>query len=299
MRVGFRKTPADLMLAAAVAVSILLLVVSGIGGYVRYAVALAVVFVVPGYAIVAALFPRDGELDWIRRIALSVGLSITAVALLGLLLDATPAGLNLDSIAGAMVLGSLGLIGLAGWRRVRVPLGERLSLALDVRRPAWGEFRGSDRVLAVAVAIALVSGAAVLAVGLSRSPTQDRYTELYLLDSAGGVVAYPLSLNASQPGFVNVAVHNREGTAENYSIVVLLIGLRTEYNATTGTNQTVEVNATFVDSFALDVASGATGEHPYPFSIPLAGQYLLEFRLYIGAPQGSPYRYVDLHVSIA
>ena len=299
MGMGFRKTPADLLFAAAASVLLLLLVLAGIGGYVRYAVALIVVFVVPGYAVVAALFPRDGELDWIRRIALSVGLSIATVALLGLLLDATPAGLSLDTIAAAVVLGSLGLIGVAGLRRVRVPISDRLSLALDVRRPTWGDLPKSDRALAIAVAMALVSGAAVLAVGLARPPAPDRYTELYLLDSAGGLVGYPLSLNASQQGFVNVAVHNLEGTAENYSVVVMLIGLKTEYNATTGTNQTVEVNATFVDSFWLDVAAGATGEHPYTFSIPLAGQYLLEFRLYIGAPQGSPYRYVDLHVTIA
>lgn len=299
MRVGFQKMPTDLVLAAMVTLAVLVLVLLGIAGPVRYTVALVLVFFVPGYAVLAALFPRDREVDWIRRIALSAGLSIATVALLGLLLDALPAGLNLASITGALVVFSLGALGLAGYRRARVPEGSRLALWIETGRPGWRGLPRGDRVLAIAVVIALVSGFAVLAVGLSSPAAPDRYTELYLLDSAGGVVAYPVSLNVSQQGFVNVAVHNVEGAAENYSVVVMLIGLSSVYNTTTGTNQTVEVNATFVDSFFLDVASGATGEQPYPFSIPLAGQYLLEFRLYVGAPQGSPYRFVDLHVTVS
>ena len=44
----------------------------------------------PGYALIATLFPRKDDLDGIERIALSFGLSIAITPLLGLALNYTP-----------------------------------------------------------------------------------------------------------------------------------------------------------------------------------------------------------------
>jgi uncharacterized membrane protein len=53
------------------------------------------VLFVPGYVLIAALFPRADDLDWIERIALSFGLSIAVVPLIGLGLNYTPGGSDL------------------------------------------------------------------------------------------------------------------------------------------------------------------------------------------------------------
>jgi uncharacterized membrane protein len=52
----------------------------------------------PGYALIATLFPRKGDLDGIERIALSFGLSIAITPLLGLGLNYTPFGIRLTPI---------------------------------------------------------------------------------------------------------------------------------------------------------------------------------------------------------
>ena len=63
----------------------------------RVVFGLTLVFFIPGYAMVYALFKED-EIDGIERVALSVGLSICVVILDGLLLNFTPRGFTLDQI---------------------------------------------------------------------------------------------------------------------------------------------------------------------------------------------------------
>src|SRR2546422_6641126 len=65
---------------------------------VRVVFGLPFVLFFPGYALIAALFPRKQDLDTIERIALSLGLSIAVVPLIGLGLNYSPWGIRLDPI---------------------------------------------------------------------------------------------------------------------------------------------------------------------------------------------------------
>ena len=53
----------------------------------RIVLGLPFVLFFPGYTFVAALFPRKDDLDAIERVALSLGLSIAVVPLVGLALN--------------------------------------------------------------------------------------------------------------------------------------------------------------------------------------------------------------------
>jgi hypothetical protein len=70
--------------------------------YLRNVVALIFTLWLPGYTFIKALFPQkisnkttDKDLDTIERIALSVGMSLALVPIVGLLLNYTPWGINL------------------------------------------------------------------------------------------------------------------------------------------------------------------------------------------------------------
>jgi hypothetical protein len=70
--------------------------------YLRNIVGIIFTLGLPGYAFVKALFPRqlpikasDKDVDTIERIALSVGMSLALVPMVGLLLNYTPWGINL------------------------------------------------------------------------------------------------------------------------------------------------------------------------------------------------------------
>ncbi|MCK4222104.1 MAG: DUF1616 domain-containing protein, partial [Dehalococcoidia bacterium] len=58
-------------------------------GPLRIVLGLPFLLFSPGYALIAALFPKKGSLDGIERIALSFGLSIAVVPLIGLILNYT------------------------------------------------------------------------------------------------------------------------------------------------------------------------------------------------------------------
>jgi len=90
VRLHFQETPWDLRLAVGYTL-VMTAVLLALGGNL---LAILLVLFVPGYVLVAALFPRNGDIDWIERVALAFGLSIAVVPLLGLLLNFTPFGIR-------------------------------------------------------------------------------------------------------------------------------------------------------------------------------------------------------------
>lgn len=65
----------------------------------RYVLGSLFVLYLPGYAVVEALYPSGSELSPLERLALSLGLSLAVVPLLGLLLNYTPWGIRLAPVA--------------------------------------------------------------------------------------------------------------------------------------------------------------------------------------------------------
>lgn len=77
--------------------------------WIRTILGLPMVLFFPGYALIAALFPGKDDLDGIERVALSFGLSIAVVPLLGLGLNYTPWGIRLIPILITLVIFTLGM----------------------------------------------------------------------------------------------------------------------------------------------------------------------------------------------
>jgi len=103
---------------------------------VRALLGLLLVLFLPGYSLVAALFPRRDDLDGIERIALSFGLSIAVVPLLGLGLNYTQYGIRLVPVLLGLSLFTVLLAVVAGVRRVWLPEAERFV--------AWIRFSSED-----------------------------------------------------------------------------------------------------------------------------------------------------------
>ncbi len=72
--------------------------------YVRYVLGGVFVLFLPGFMLISALYPRSGELDELERAALSIGLSLAIVPLIGLLLNYTPWGIRLEPIMISMAV---------------------------------------------------------------------------------------------------------------------------------------------------------------------------------------------------
>ncbi len=75
------------------------------------------VLFLPGYSLVEALYPGEGELSPLERLALSIGLSLALVPLVGLVLNYTPWGIRLGPVMASLSTLSLGLLLVAHYRK--------------------------------------------------------------------------------------------------------------------------------------------------------------------------------------
>jgi hypothetical protein len=85
--------------------------------YVRYVSGAAAVLYLPGYTLIEALYPKKEDLDPLERLALSIGLSLALVPLVGLLLNYTPWGIRLDPIVASLSALAVGLALVAAFRK--------------------------------------------------------------------------------------------------------------------------------------------------------------------------------------
>ncbi len=76
---------------------------------IRWVLGSIFVLFIPGYLLVEVLFPSRRDLDSIERIALSIGLSLALVPLVGLLLNYTVWGIRLIPVIVSLVILTLGL----------------------------------------------------------------------------------------------------------------------------------------------------------------------------------------------
>ena len=92
---------------------------------VRILLGLPLVLFLPGYSLIAVLFPGKDDLDGIERVALSFGLSIAVVPLLGLALNYTPFCIRLSPVLFVLSIFTVSLAISAGVRRSMIPEKDR------------------------------------------------------------------------------------------------------------------------------------------------------------------------------
>jgi len=86
---------------------------------IRYLLGTVSVLFMPGYSIVEALYPRGDELAPLERLALSIGLSLAVVPLVGLILNYTPWGIRLIPIVVSNTALTIALLTVAALRKAR------------------------------------------------------------------------------------------------------------------------------------------------------------------------------------
>ncbi|MBC7090491.1 MAG: DUF1616 domain-containing protein [Nitrososphaeria archaeon] len=85
--------------------------------YLRYVLGSLFVLFIPGYSLIEALYPREGDLTPLERLALSIGLSLALVPLVGLILNYTPWGIRLDPIVVSLSALTVSLTLTASYRK--------------------------------------------------------------------------------------------------------------------------------------------------------------------------------------
>lgn len=180
----------------------------GMAAYLRIALAIALVLVLPGYAITMAVFAAR-PLDHATTILFSIGLSLTVAILGGLVLNWTPEGLQASSWTILLITMTLGAGAVALARR------RALGIVKEVYPWAWGGWfplRRWDSVF-FGLALLIVAGAFHIAViGADNQPAAG-FTQLWLLPSAEG-----------SSNVVRVGLSNGEAGVTRYRLQLFMRG---------------------------------------------------------------------------
>jgi len=203
---------------------------------VRIALGLPFLLFGPGYAVLAALYPRRADLAATERLALSLGFSLAVLSVVALGLSYSPFGLRWEPLVASVSLLVLAASALAVLHRHLVPPGERLDISVRLRPRAFAALR---RRLLTAGAIALAAATASLAVALlallpGKRAEGTPHTEFYLLGPGGRAESLPNELALGDAAVLTVGVANREGAAKTYGITVSIDGDRIEETAGVG-----------------------------------------------------------------
>ena len=276
---------------------------------VRYVFTIPVILFLPGYCLLAVLFPQEGDIDLFERIALSFGLSIAVVPLMGLGLNFTPWGIRLEPIVMALTLFTLVLILIAQYRRAGLPPEERFNIPFaGIASSLWeglfpAESSRVDRILSgvlvLAILTAILSTVYVIAV-----PKQgERFTEFFLLGENMTAAGYPDQIlpEINYPLFIGIG--NQEHRNVTYALETWY--LRTESDTVTNTSRIIAMDPG--ERSALTLAHNETRIVPYTLSVSQPGYDRVEFLLFNESVPGPDVTgsdrinasYRDLHLWIA
>jgi len=216
------KIPLDLV-AVAVCTLLLIIVISAFHSDVlRVILGLPFVLFFPGYTLIASLFHRKQSLSDIERVALSFGLSIAVVPLIGLILNYAWE-IKLYSILTSVSLFILGTSIVAIYRGWRLPQDERFELNLRINMPRWGESR-LDRVLTLLLILSIAGAVGTLAYVIAAPREGERFTEFYILGLEGKAEGYPEELTLGDEGRVILGIVNQEHETAEYRVEITFDG---------------------------------------------------------------------------
>lgn len=298
----------------------------------RVVFGLPLVLFLPGYALIAALFPEAGDspsedeetvptdtedgavsaisdrgIDGIERVALSFGLSIAVVPLLGLILNFTPWGIRLVPIMIAISVFTIAMAVLAAQRRQTLPAEERFSVPyrnwLDAGRTELFEpDTRTDTILNIVLvcSVLLAAGSVTYAVAVPKQG--ESFSEFYLLteNESGELVAddYPTEFERGQSRSLTVGIGNQEHQRTNYTVVAELQRVEIVDNET----RVREANE--LRRFRPTLEHNETWHRQHMVQPGMVGERLrLQYLLYRGAPttplnRSDAYREVHLWVNV-
>lgn len=194
--------------------------------FLRTILGIPMILFIPGYVLIAVLFPKNDDLESIERIALSFGLSIAVVPLLGLLLNFT-FGIKILPILLILCFYTIVLIFIAARRREKLPLEERFNIhsshVYELIQNEINVKRGKTELILIGIlifSIAMVFGMIFFITATHK--VGERYTEFYILGPEGKAENYPPILKYQNPVTIPVGVINHEYAPVNYTVQVAL-----------------------------------------------------------------------------
>jgi uncharacterized membrane protein len=202
----------------------LLLVIVFFSDFLRIILGLPFALFLPGYLLMAVLFPKKDEFGDLARITLSIGLSVVIVPLIGLVLNFFSWGIRLLPMMLLLLFFDIFLLFLGWYRRTKLPEEQRFALTLNINVANWSNKTKGTKVIQTAL---LITGFlfVVTSVFILSSPKEGKsFTEFYITGRDDVTAGYPEQLKAGVNGMVKAVIINNEQQTMNYRVEIWVDG---------------------------------------------------------------------------
>lgn len=194
---------------------------------IRTILGIPTVLFIPGYVLISALFPKKNDLDAIERIALSFGLSIATVPLIGLGLNFTPFGIRLIPIIVALSIYTVLLIIVGIYRREELSEDDKFKVPIskfyydiigEIKKPK----NRIDKILTIILIFSIMLALGMIVYVITVPKIGEKFTEFYILGPSGKADNYPTELKLNSSTTLMAGVVNHEYSPVNYTIQIVI-----------------------------------------------------------------------------
>jgi uncharacterized membrane protein len=248
----------------------------------RIMLALPIILFIPGYCLIAALFPKNDDIDLIERMVLSIGLSIVVVPLIGLGLNFTSWGIRLNPIVISVTLFTLVMLLIAFYQRAHVPFEERfrfpfLEIGGTIRKEIFPSGGGMVERILSAILTLLILIAIITTIYVITVPREgERFTEFFILGENRTAADYPDEITVGQNYPIYVSVGNHEYRNITYTIETWMI--RTEFDNVTNSSYIMTMDP--IDQLSLTLPHNENTIIPYNISAKKPDYNRVDFLLF-------------------
>jgi uncharacterized membrane protein len=284
MKIQFNKYPIDLILCLLSSFILIPIAIFNLNEIIRIILGLPFIFFIPGYILIFALFPTkktDVGINFIERIALSIGFSIAIVPTIGLGLNYTTTGIQLESLFLCIFLFIIGFGVLGLYRWFNLDLSDRHIVEIDISQlKSKGKL---DFFLNILLIFSLVIVIVTVTYVLVTPKQKEKITEFFLLGPGENSTIFTRSFSTAEYYSVKIGIANHEYETIDYTIEVWLVN-QTEFD-----NKTITQNMWFLDKILIRLDHSDIDinkikenslEYPYSFNLNKTGSFKLMFLLF-------------------
>jgi uncharacterized membrane protein len=253
MKISFNKYPVDIIIFISLNIILIPIILLKINDTLKIILGLPFLLFIPGYLLLFVLFPTkktNKGIDFIQRIALSFGLSLAIIALIGITLYYITGRIYLETAFISIFIFEISLGLISTYRWYKTTPNERLilsiNLSLDKFIKKYKSKTRLDKILLITIIFLIILTTTLFIFVLTTPKPNEKFTEFNILGSDKSTTNYPYNVIAGENTTIIIGITNHEYQTINYTIEVWLINQTINYNESTKENIISYNNAWFM-----------------------------------------------------
>ncbi len=227
---------------------------------------------IPGYLLLAVMFPKNDDLELVERFALGFGASLILTSLIGLTFNYTPWSIRLELILIVLAVFSLTFCLITFIRTKKLPLERRLHI------PKLEKVLAIFLIICIILTIGTAAYTLLMPGAQQADENKTNFTDFHIKGVDVNASNYTLNLTSGTKGNLTMVLVNQEGSTENYRLLV-------------------RVNNTILKQDNVTLQNNQQMEIPINFTAGTPGQKKMELIIY-KLPDENPYQTRSLWMNI-